>query len=245
MLLFIARRLEKVGQSPDFKTVSEKDLDSFVTSKEAIVDEMELFKIIREWLEHNPSTKNETATKILSSIRFELLSSSEVRAVQSEKGAAPQDVLFASLDRASGTLQALETNAEWDGGLVVPPIIDGSENSSSHCVRIYNILFESFHSVNNGMLTFHVSFIRRGSAQTLCNAQKEISKKIITVKLQLVSETSSKVLLKCDYKVDDFKVDRRNDFFLHDIEGIAKEDRKDLYAVYRIAVDQKPVKVKK
>lgn len=96
---------------------------------------MDLFEIIRSWLKHSPAYGGSSAiVKLFSFVHFELLNPSERRIVRSEKGIVPEEVLFLLMDRASGTLQALRTDGEWDGALVVPPMVDGIAKSGYHCV---------------------------------------------------------------------------------------------------------------
>lgn len=147
-MLFIVRRLTEVGQCPDFKDVSVADLERFVRSKEALVNEMDFFKLIRDRLKHNQSHKGtKEIARVFSSVHFERLDSHEIQHVRSEKGTVPEEVLFSSLDRASGTIHALGNNTAWDGALLVPPADDGCSKSSFHYVSNDGYLFESFVSV--------------------------------------------------------------------------------------------------
>lgn len=187
VMLFIARRLKKFGQYPDFMNVSVDDLERLVHSKEAIVDEMALFTTIRTCLKQNPSYMGtDKILKVFSAVHFEHLDANEMYAVRSEKGIVPEEVLFSSLDRASSILKSMYEDEEWDGALTVLSGDHSTSKSSCNCIEIGNWLFEASVIVIKGALTFRIRFLRRRYAETLSDAQEEFASAVFSLKLRLI-----------------------------------------------------------
>lgn len=72
-------------------------------------------------------------------------------------------------------MQLIDEEDVWDGALVLPPEIHISSASSCYYIRSsYNWLLESFVTVGNKSLIFHIRVLRRNREEVLSPSPNEV-----------------------------------------------------------------------
>lgn len=151
-MLFIVQRLAGVSQCPDFNDISFDDLERFVYSKEAVVRDIALSKVILFWLKCHPGFigTSRLAEVFFSSFHFELLTPDEVTVALAVKYVVPNELLFASLHRVAQSLHAVYVHAEWYGKVDMSSETHVFSESPRHCVAFRYWLFKAFVLVQHG-----------------------------------------------------------------------------------------------